>query len=225
MGTLEQVMQLRGQGMSDEQISSNLQQQGVAPKEITDAINQANVKTAVSGEDPSQQTQTQQNPAAQAPAGNTGGGTAGGYTPQTQDYSQEAAQQNYGNQGYADQGQEYYQESGYGTAPAAGTSPDTMIELANQVFSEKIRKTSKAVNELNEFKTTAQVKLDNLEERMKKIEKIIDTIQIKVLEKVGEFSSELRKTQKEVEMVEDSFSKMHKKKSSSHSKKKTSKKK
>jgi len=213
MGTLEQVMQLRGQGMSDDQISSNLQQQGVSPKEITDAINQANVKNAVSGGEDAQGTP---DPTTQAPSGESVGGyadQAGGYTPQTQDYSQ---------QGYANQGggQEYYQEAPYSTSPAAGTSPDTMIELANQVFSEKIRKTSKEVNELTEFKTMAQVKLDNLEERMKRIEKIIDTIQIKVLEKVGSFSSELRKTQKEVNMVEDSVAKMNK----SKAKKKTSKK-
>lgn len=208
MGTLEQVTQLRNQGMSDDQISSSLQQQGISPKEITDAINQSNVKNAVAGDSSQTQapapTNQPQNP------NQTGGYTdqSGAYAPQTQDYSQ-------GTQG----GQEYYQEAPYATSPAAGTSPDTMIELANQVFSEKIRKTSKQVNELNEFKTMAQVKLDNLEERMKRIEKIIDTIQVKVLEKVGAFSSELRKTQKEVGMVEDSFAKMHKGKSSSASKK------
>lgn len=213
MGALEQVMQLRGQGMNDEDISGNLQQQGVTPKEINDAINQANIKNAVAGEDP----QTAQGEAQAAPAAGeqyAPPAAAGGYAPQTQDYSQQ--------QGGTAAPQEYYEEAAYGTGAAAGTSPDTMIELANQVFSEKIRKTSKAVDELTEFKTLTQVKLDNIEERLKRMEKIIDTVQIKVLEKVGSFSSEMKKTQKELEMVENTVSKISK---ASATKKTTSKKK
>lgn len=209
MGALEQVMQLRGQGMSDEDVSSALQQQGVSPKEITDAINQANIKNAVSGEGDA------------PPAGGYetagAGGAEGGYAPQTQDYSQ------YDAQGQATAPQEYYEEAAYAGGGGAGMSPDTMIELSTQVFSEKIKKTSKSVDELSEFKALAQVKLESMDERLKRIEKIIDTIQIKVLEKVGSFASELQKTQKELEMVENSFSKVAMPKSSS--KKSSSKKK
>jgi len=200
MGALEQVMQLRGQGMSDEDISGTLQQQGITPKEITDAINQANIKNAVTGEAGQDAPKT----APVATAAETGQYTqpanAGGYAPQTQDYSQQGAPQ------------EYYEEAPYGTGAAAGTSPDTMIELATQVFSEKIRKTSKVVDELTEFKTLAQVKLDNMEERLKRMEKIIDTVQIKILEKVGSFASEMQKTQKELNMVESTVGKMNKSK-------------
>jgi len=202
MGALEQVTQLRNQGMSDEDISSSLQQQGVSPKEITDAINQSNIKNAVSGGNAQGEYEA-------------GGESEGGYAPQTQDYSQ-------GNQRQrpAAAPQEYYEEAPYATGPAAGMSSDTMIELSSQVFAEKIKKTSKSVDEFSEFKGLAQVKLENIEERLKRIEKIIDTIQIKILEKVGAFASELQKTQKEIEMVEESFSKVAMPKTSSKSSKK-----
>ena len=180
MAALEQVTQMRNQGMSDEDISASLQQQGVSPKEITDAINQANIKNAVSGGDAPEQ------------GGYETAGTAeGGYAPQTQDYSQ------YGNQQQAAAPQEYYEESPY-SAGGGGMSSDTMIELATQVFSERIKKTTKNIDEIAEFKALAQVKIESIDERLKRIEKIIDTIQIKVLEKVGEFASELKKTQKEL---------------------------
>ena len=82
---------------------------------------------------------------------------------------------------------------------------DTIIEIANQVFAEKMKKTEKTIDELNELKTLAQVKIDSIDERLKRIEKIIDTIQIKILEKVGAYGEELRSTKKEMAMMQDTF--------------------
>jgi len=197
MGVLDQVTQLKNQGMSDTQITENLQQQGISPKEITDAINQSQIKNAVSAENPAGTPPGP--PEAAAPVATAGAET---YTPQTQEVGA----------GYPSPtatGQEYYSEAGYGAYPAAAaTDSDTMIEIANQVFSEKIKKIEKTIDELNEFKTMASVKIDNIDERLKKIEKIIDTIQIKILEKVGSYGKELQTTKKEMSMMQDSFRKL-----------------
>lgn len=201
MGALEQVTQLKNQGMDEDEIVSNLQQQGVSPQEITDAINQAKIKGAVSDSNAGMQES--------APSPNVN--EEGGYVPQTQEiganaYQQEAAPQ------------EYYEEGAYDQS-TAGMNSDMIIEIANQVFSEKSKKIQDKIEEINEFKTLTQVKVDNMEERLKRIEKIIDNLQIKILEEVGSYSNELKKTQKEVLMIENTLSKKH-----TTSKKTTSKK-
>jgi len=214
MTTLEQVTQMRSQGIDDNQIVENLQQQGVSPKEITDAINQANIKSAVAG--------NPGNPGEAAPAPEAAAGAAGtaAYAPSTQEAAAEAG---YG--GY---------DAGY--APEAGgaggyADSGTMVEIANQVFSDKSKKIQDQVDDLNEFKTMTQTKVDSVDERLKKIEKMIDTLQIKILEKVGSYGKELEATKKEVSMVEETLGKVTKGMASKKSKKpaakakKTSKKK
>lgn len=198
MGILEQVMQMKSQGYGDQDISNYFQQQGVPPKDITDAINQANIKSAVSSEEPGIP-----NPAEE---------TGGYYTPQTQEASYATAPT----------GQAEYYESQPGYAPAAGgTDSDTMIEIANQVFSEKIKKTENKVEDIEELKTVIQIKVNGMDERLKRIEKMIDSLQIQIIEKVGSYGKELESTKKEVSMLEDTLRKtIHTKAEETHSRKK-----
>ena len=200
MTVLEQVTQLKKQGMNDEEISNNLQQQGISPKQITDAINQSNIKNAVTDEESSQDNYIPY-PENSAPSQDT-------YTPSIAEAEQtyipqvQQAPEIYSQQGYPQQEQAY----------STGMDSESMIEIANQVFSDKIRKFQKKQDELNEFKTLAQVKIDNLDERLKKIEKIIDTMQIKILEKVGTYGKQLNSTKKELAMVQNTIKKHKKKK-------------
>jgi DNA-binding transcriptional MerR regulator len=174
MAALEQVTQMQQQGMPDEEIARTLQEQGVSPREIDDALNQSRVKSAVAGES---------DMAPQA---------TDAYTPQTQEM-----------------------EAGYQTpAPetganyAAATETDTIIEISEQVFSEKIKKIQNQVEAVNEFKSLAGIKIDNLEERLKRIESLIDKLQVEIIAKVGSYGKDLKKTRKELDMVQNSFQKM-----------------
>lgn len=199
MGALDQVTQMRRENKSDEEIISALRNQGISPREINDALNHAQIKSAVSdimGEDmqaPSpqgyeqnfneypQETQQQTYPQEQV------------YTPQPQSYPQ----QSYGQeQGY---GQEYY---------APQTNSDTMVEIASQVFEEKISGVSKKVDSFEEFRTLTNAKLDSLNERLKRIEVIIDKLQSAILERIGAYGSNIESIKKEMSMMQDSFSKV-----------------
>ena len=51
MGVLEQITQMKNQGIPDQEIVSNLQEQGISPKEINDALSQAQIKNAVTSPD------------------------------------------------------------------------------------------------------------------------------------------------------------------------------
>lgn len=205
MGVLEQVTNLKNQGFGEQEITDNLQQQGISPKEITDALNQSQIKSAVSSTEAPPIPGAAPTPGPEATAGQ------GYYTPQTQpitaDYSEQQA------------APEYYQEQAY-TPSSAGMDSDTIIEIANQVFSEKIRKTEKRVEDLEELKTIIQVKVNGMEDRLKRMEKIIDALQIQIIEKVGSYGKELNSTKKQVSMLENTLGKTIRSKVESHTLKK-----
>jgi len=141
-------------------------------------------------------------------------------------YGQQYYQEPYAGYGQEGYGQEYYPQEGYGEDYGYdyGGGTDIMIEIAEQVFAEKMKKIEKQIEELNEFKTLAETKLTNATTRLKRIEESIDKLQAAILEKVGFYGRGVESIKKELEMMQDSFSKTLPalvSKSSSHSSKKT----
>ena len=196
MGVLDQVVQLKNQGADDDQIAQMLTGQGIPPKQIYDAINQSKIKNAINKdmEEGIQPSITEQ-----------------GVVPiqqLEQNYSQNYNQQEYDqgqNQGYAPQYQEMSPQEGYD--PNSGGDSNLMIELAEQVFSEKIKKIQKQMDELNELKTLMQVKVDNLDQSVKRVENVLDKLQISILDKVGSYGQNLESIKKEMNMMQETFSK------------------
>lgn len=216
MTVLEQVIQLKNQGIADDQIINTLEQQKISPDEINTALSQAEIKSAVTAA-PIEQTVQETYTPPQAPITQE--------TPiegQAQ-YAQAPAQDQYATQqeglarqsigetqNYAPQ-EEYYPQEGYeqGYAPQeGGYDSNTMIEIAEQVFSEKTKKIENQISELNEFKTINQTKVENIDTRLKKLESMIDKLQITILEKVGSYGNNLEGIKKEMSMMQDSFGKM-----------------
>jgi hypothetical protein len=197
MSVLDQIMQMKGQGISDEEIVGQLAQQGISPKEINDALKQAQIKNAVSYDDEQLQPSIAQGGEAPAPSQNYG----------TQEYQpQEAYQQ----QPEASQQQYYAAEGGgqqQGYAPE-GVNTDTVMEIADQVFSDKIKKIQKQVDTTSETTNLLQTKTDNISERLKKIESIIDRLQMSILDKIGSYGDNLENIKNEMSMMQDSFTKM-----------------
>jgi len=285
MGALDQVTQMKNQGVPENEIINKLQEQGVSPKAINDAMDQSKIKDAVSkpvpgeGMEPSivegrtqpignsartqeargsvpndefyipqtkpnyprnqPPTQQYQEPANQSPPqthnqepaaqqyqepANQSPPQTHNQEPAAQQY-QEPANQNYeGQEGYNQNYQEGYSDANYGGQTgyseeyypqesyeqdygSYGGGTDTMIEIAEQVFAEKMRKIQKQLEDLNEFKTLAETKLDNATNRLKRIENTIDKLQIAILEKVGSYGRGLDSIKKEMSMMQDSFSK------------------
>lgn len=227
MGILEQVNEMRSQGLSEAEMSARLQEQGFTPKSINDAFHQEKIKSAVSAEETHMQdpalnqgssfykpmTQEQQYPE-QVPGLPEDAQNQVPVQPQTyqepypQDqYSQTQNQypQNFYPQQYQD---EYYQDSYQQQYPATPGNTDTMIEIAEQIFSEKIKKIEKQVEQIGEFAALAQTKISNNHERIKRMESIIDKLQIAILEKIGDYGKNINSIKKEMEMIEDSFTKV-----------------
>jgi len=237
MNALEEIRKMKGEGRSDEEIISALKQQGISPKEINQAINQAHIKDAVDDsskkyedvfDTPSQSSPgnqedifPQENPP--SPSDNNE------YVPQPNEaFESNAAQQS--NQFQSSPQQEYYSPQAsyqentqytqqydsneYGGGDYGGyyqgtpeTSTDMLIDISEQVFDEKMGAVMKKIDDLEEFKTLAQTKIEYLSERVKKLDALMDKLQIAILEKVGSYGKNLESVKKEMSIMQDSFRK------------------
>jgi len=136
------------------------------------------------------------------------------YVPQApqQQYSdyQQQPQEEYAPQQYAPQ--EYVPQEGYEyQQPVAGggvSDTDTIIEISEQVFADKMKGVLKQIESFNEFKTLSEIKVENISDRLKRIEASIDKLQIAILEKIGSYGRGIDTLKKEMEMVQNSFGKI-----------------
>jgi hypothetical protein len=213
MGVLDQVTKMKRQGMPEQEIVSSLSQNGVSPKEINDALKQSQIKNAVSDfSDDEMQPSTNIAEEAPSPLPNEEEQLQEEYQPQQQRYPPQqnytpVVQEEYQPQEYQPQGQYAPQESFSGYSQG-GVNTDTIIEIADQIFSDRIRKIQKQEDNSSEAVILLQTRLENVSERLKKIETMMDKLQIAILEKVGSYGQNLEGIKKEMSMMQDSFSKM-----------------
>lgn len=193
---------MKNQGISDEEITNKLREQRISPKEINDALSQSKIKSAVTDDD------TQGMQPSIMSSSQDKKNTQDIYTPQPQEEAPAPIQETYAQE--PEYQEEYYPQQGYEEYSPATTDTDTMIEIAEQVFSEKIHPIQAQLENLNEFQNLTQVKIDSISQRLKRIETIIDNLQISILDKVGSYSKNLDNLQKEMNMMQDSFKKLPK---------------
>src|SRR3989344_1790184 len=202
MGVLEQVMDLKNKGVSDNEIIGILKEKGASPKSINDALSQAKIKGAISKEENDEEME----PSVLGPEGSEDLPTEGsisdedltpipaglppsmqqrGYVPMHQEAEEEnyapqpieqqeeyspslysPAQQSQQSPSYQYQPQEYTQQEyapqegyEYQTQTAQGAADtDTIIEISEQVFADKMKIISKQIESFNEFKTLSSIK-------------------------------------------------------------------
>jgi hypothetical protein len=234
MSVIDDVRQMKASGQNDQAIANSLRQQGIPEREISEAISQADIKAAVSSQDNSfQGSGNQQNeqlgdsgmyePPAYLGEGQQASGAYEGMEPSMtsgeqkiggyQDYG--GATQDYGDAsgGYGEVGGGY----GGGGYPEyqqyqEGMSSDVITEIAEQVVGEKMAQMRDSLERTLDFRTVAEAKIEGLNERLRRIEKIIDTLQLSILEKVGEYLGDVKNLKKELLETQKSFKAVHHKK-------------
>jgi hypothetical protein len=241
MSALDEISAMRKAGKSDQEISDSLKSRGVSDREIQSAMSQAQIKNAVSpgkeGQEPSQYEENQgeympsisaQNQQAQGVEYIHGSATQGG----AQEYDEgqggySGAQGEYGGaaggnsaypgpgggsyagEAYGDYGGGYQEYQGY----QGGMSADVMTEVAEQVVSEKMANMRDQLEKVIDFRTTTDAKLSNLNDRLRRIEQIIDKLQLSLLQKMGEYVNDVKDIKKELGETQKSFKAMvHKRK-------------
>lgn len=117
------------------------------------------------------------------------------YAPGQEQYPQQQYDQNYDN----------YQSYDYASA---GISPDVISEISEQIVSEKLMEIRKPLEKVIDFRNTIETKTEAIEERLKRIEKIIDTIQDSILRKMGDYSTNIEDIKQELIETQKSFTKL-----------------
>ncbi len=221
MGAIEEINNMRSQGMQDKEITKSLRETGLSPKEIEDAFNQLRIKNAISAEyseedgmepsimknPPTPQSAPLYVPKTQEIAEHDPGEF---YSPQPVNPQAPQFNENAQNQMYDIYNQnQYIPQEGYFEPQTGGTYEiDGVIEIAEQVFSEKIKKEQKQIQTLNEFATLIEARITNDHERIKRMESIIDKLQIAILEKIGSYGKDIQSIKNEMGMMQESFEKM-----------------
>jgi hypothetical protein len=216
MALSEEVRNLQQQGLSDEQIIQSMRDRNVSYREIADALAQSRIKAAVedSPQDPNAYS-------APSPSGEFAGThSIEGMQPSimtapnmgrpelaapspSQNYPDAPAQQEY-NTPYADPYSQYQQPM----MPSTGASPDMISEIADQIMTEKLGDIRKHLEKIIDMKTTFDSKVEYIDERLKKIEKVIDTLQTSVLRKVGDYVTNVADLKSELIETQKTFNKL-----------------
>lgn len=103
---------------------------------------------------------------------------------------------------------------------SSGTSPDIISEISDQIISEKLSTIRTSIEKAINVRNNLGTKLDYLEERLKRIEKIIDTLQSSVLRRVGDYVNDVQEIKKELIETEKTLSKVIPSMKKTHRKKK-----
>ena len=240
MPLIEKISEMKKQGMDDNQIIQNLQEQGISPREINEALDQTRVKSAVSEQSVSEmepsvmpsptnnipiptptpeQTKTQLPPTqmrreiqptppqiqpiqpptpTQMPAEIPTSEQPPEQFPPVP--TQETTEETYGYPAYQE-----YPEYEY---PAQPSDTGMITEIAEQIVNENLQKTEKQISEIKRFKTEAGGRINNINERLRRIEIIIDRLQTSIINKIGDYGKDVSDLKKEMQATQDSFSKI-----------------
>lgn len=205
MTTLDMVMEMQKNGMTDTEISRTLMQQGVSPQEINDAINQAKIKSALDGSPQINAMQEQQmeypQPQQNYPQYPEPQSQQQQYPQQEQYYPQQ-----YPAEQYQEQPQQYADDQYY--AQQGIMSTETITQIAEQVVKEAFKDYNKKTGDVATFKSITEDKVKDIEDRIRRIENIIDKLQQSIIQKIGEFGENSSTIKKDIENLHEITSKL-----------------
>ncbi|MFH0808430.1 MAG: hypothetical protein V1888_02335 [archaeon] len=230
MTTLDRIIEMQRQNISDSEISIQLQNEGISPTEINDSFNQAKIKNAVSptsiistpeGMQPSMMSMGSMQKQIQTPT--TAPRAQEAYQPQQfpqqqdeyyqqtrapvttpriqETYQPQQQDEYYQQTPQAYQGQDYYEQQG-------SLGPETISEIAEQVVTEKLENYKANVGDIVSFKNQIQNKVEDIDDRLKRIESSIDKLQQAIIGKIGEFGESSAMIHKDLDNLHGTVAKL-----------------
>lgn len=210
MTVLNDIKGMQSEGKTEPEIISALKAQGVSAREITEALTQSRIKEAVSAPEAGYESSTPM-PGQEMPM-----------PEQSQEMNPSMAQPDYAQSGRADVMPQYAPQESYAPAEQSqqayqeypqqpqmgGISPDTITEISEQVVAEKLSPIRRDIEKVIDMKTTMDSKLEYFDERLKRIEKIIDRLQLSIMQKVGDYMTNIDDIKKEIVETQKSFKAM-----------------
>lgn len=222
MEILNRIMDMQRRGFSDSQISEQLQDEGISPRQINEGLNQANIKKAIlPPQDPPMPPFPEDSNEGYYPEDSPENyplsqGEQNIYPPgqiqapsQQKSYSQE--NQNLETpdpgQGYYPQAPQAYSGNEY-YMPNAGPDIGTTTEIIDQVVSEKFIEFEKKTGDIKSFQTLISDKVADLDARLKNIERTIDKLSSAIIGKIGEFGQDAASIRKDLDNLHGTVSKL-----------------
>lgn len=193
MALLDEIQEMKAQGFTDQDVIAQLSQKGLSPKEISEAIAQAQIREAVSGG-----LQAPPAPGMQVPAPDR---SYQQEIPQQQQYQEQQYDPYQGQQQGADQSG--YQQ--YDQYQSAAVSTDAMGEIAEQVVLEKLSPLRQRLEEVIDLRSMIDAKILYLDDRLKRIESVLDQLQLSILQKVGSYVSNVEDIKNELQETQKTF--------------------
>ena len=84
-------------------------------------------------------------------------------------------------------------------------SSDVITEISEQVVNERLSALQDKIEKIIDMRTIVEANMNNLNDRLKRMEKIIDQMQVSILKKVGEYLTDVQDVKKELEETQKSF--------------------
>lgn len=193
MGTIEEIQRMQEQGISEQEIQKTLLSQGISEAEAREALAQSKIKEAVMN--PAMDVSSESNQQEMQPSmlGKEGAGGT----------SQPSVSQSAYNNNNREQQQEY-QYPAY--EPYTGNiSSDVVNEIAEQIIVEKLSPLKEKIERTLDFKNIIDTKVEYIDERLKRIERTIDRLQLSVLQKVGDYLTNVDDIKTELQETQKSF--------------------
>ncbi len=196
MGTIEEIRRMQDQGVSEQEIQKSLVSQGISEAEAREALTQSKIKEAVMN--PSMDVSSEQNQQEMQPSMLEHEGSAS--TSQAS-----ISQASYTNARNAqEQAPQEYQYPSY--EPYTGNiSSDVINEIAEQIIVEKLSPLKEKIERALDFKNIIDTKVEYIDERLKRIEHTIDRLQLSILQKVGDYMTNVEDIKHELQETQKSF--------------------
>ncbi len=217
MALLERINSMKQQGISDAQIQNTLVNEGISPREINEAVSQYKIKNAVAADGELQQsimTDSNQQQYMSVPEASQVNPPAQQYVPQNQtqqtyqqDYSQQPAQQNYDPQTYQQQAYDPQTYAQQGYMPQA-LDIETVRDISKQQVDESLKKLKEEIASLSKLKSEMKFEIQDMENRLKRIEDVMHELQSAVIRKMGEYGESIQGISKEIRATQESFAKV-----------------
>lgn len=231
MALNDDIKLLQQQGKNEIQVRTELLQKGYTSQQVSDGLAQSQIKEAVSGlrSEPN----VLSSPEGSGGAGDAAGrGPLGqnfdGMQPSLflQSGQENTSQSAPGPQVAALSSppaasppemyaQPYNDEGDSGQYPSYGAesyqpyqqtmSSDLMADVAEQIVSDKLSYVEEKIDKVLDFRTTAETRIRVLEERLSRIEQILDRLQLSLLHRMGEYVQDVRDIKQELVETQKSF--------------------
>ncbi len=185
---VNQVIEMRNQGLSNNQISQTLQRQGYTSTQIYDALNQADMKGGVEPVSPETLQSTEPEKPMPANPTITDLQPSSG-TPTAPQYTQTEMP--------AEAPEQYYQPSTVGTE-----------ELVESIIDEKWEELIKDINKVIEWKNKTESRIVAMEQKMEDLKENFNQLQRAITGKIGEYDKHILEVSTEIKALEKVFQKV-----------------